>query len=201
MHLPSHAVLNLTALDQWATPEDRPFVLLGAILPDLPVLAFYFICRFFFGFSDDKIWKDLYYRDRWFNLFATFHSIPVTAGLCLLGVGLGVNWLALLGASMLLHNIVDLPIHANDAHRHFFPITNYRFKSPISYWNPRFWGRIVAAAELVLLMVCSFYLFPMLVTWWAKAVVVVANLIFVVCYGAFYLAGYGKELFQSMAPD
>ena len=201
MHLPTHAALNLTALDQWAAPQDRPAVLLGAVLPDVPVLAFYFVCRFFFGLSDEKIWKDVYYREPWFSLVALFHSIPLTGALCLAGIAAGSPWVALLGASMLLHNVADMPLHAKDAHRHFYPLSNYRFKSPISYWNPTFWGRIVAAGEVVLLAGCSLYLYPALVTTWAKGAVIFANILYVGCYVAFYLGPYGKRIFQSMAPD
>ncbi|MFB6350275.1 MAG: hypothetical protein ABEN55_22165, partial [Bradymonadaceae bacterium] len=171
------------------------------VMPDLPVLAFYFVCRFFFDLSDDEIWKDVYYQDRWFNVFATFHSIPLTAGLCGLGIALGSLPVALFGASMCLHNVVDLPLHANDAHRHFYPLSNYRFKSPISYWNPRYRGRIAAAGEMLILVVCSVYLFPALVTTWAKAALVVANLAYVVGYWAFYYGPYGDAVFGSIAPD
>ena len=201
MHLPTHAAVNLVALDQWSIPEQRPWVLLGAVMPDLPVLAFYFVCRFVLGMSDETIWKDVYYRDRWFNLFATFHSIPLTAGLSLLGVALASPGLALFGASMCLHNIADLPLHARDAHRHFFPFTNYRFKSPVSYWNPRFWGRVVAAGEVLLLAGCSVYLYPALVTTWAKGAVLFVNLLYVVAYLAFYFGPYGDRVFGSIAPD
>ncbi len=182
-------------------PEDRPIVLLGAVLPDLPVLAFYFVCRFILGLSDETIWKDVYYRDRWFNLFATFHSIPLTAGLCVLGVVVGTPWVALLGASMCLHNIADLPLHAKDAHRHFFPFSNYRFKSPISYWNPTHWGRVVAAGEMMLVVAGSVYLYPALITPWAKPVLVIVNVVYVVGYFAFYFGPFGDRVFGSMAPD
>ena len=201
MHLPSHALVNLTALEQWAEPHHRSMVVLGSVLPDLPVLGFYFVCRFVFGMSDETIWQDVYYRDRWFNVFAAFHSIPATGALCVAGYAAGVHWVAFLGASMLLHNIADLPLHADDAHRHFYPLSNYRFKSPISYWNPRYWGRIVAAFEILLLVACSVYMYPRFVTWWAKASVVTVNVVYVGCYAAFYLGPYGEKLFQSMAPD
>jgi len=179
----------------------RPWVFLGALMPDLPVLAFYFVCRFLLGLSDDEIWKDVYYRERWFNVFATFHSIPLTAAIAGIGLALGSPAMALFGASMCLHNIVDLPLHANDAHRHFYPLSNYRFKSPVSYWNPRHWGRIAAAGEMVVLAACSVYLFPALVTTWAKAALVFANIAYLVGYLAFYYGPYGDSVFGSIAPD
>lgn len=201
VHLPTHALVNLTALEHWTPPESRSAVLLGALMPDLPVLIFYFVCRFGLGFSDERIWQDIYYRDQWFNLFASFHSIPLTGTLLALGVGIGSHTLALFGASMLLHNLADLPLHAKDAHRHFYPLSNYRFKSPISYWNPTHWGRVTAAFESLLLLGCSAYMYPLLVNGWSKIALVVVNVAFVGGYLAVYWGRYGDHLFKSMSPE
>ena len=42
----------------------------------------------------------------------------------------GINWLIALFASMALHCFKDLPLHNDDAHRHFFPLSDWRFKQP-----------------------------------------------------------------------
>ena len=52
-------------------------------------------------------------------------------------------------ASMALHCLMDLPLHHDDAHRHFLPLSTWRFRSPISYWDPRHFGSLVAGAELL----------------------------------------------------
>jgi hypothetical protein len=43
----------------------------------------------------------------------------------------------------------DLPLHHEDAHRHFLPFTNWRFISPVSYWDPEYHGRIIAVIEIL----------------------------------------------------
>ncbi len=44
---------------------------------------------------------------------------------------------------------MDLPVHHDDGHRHFFPLSDWRFASPVSYWDPEHYGRIVGTAEAV----------------------------------------------------
>jgi len=55
----------------------------------------------------------------------------------------------LLLASASLHMLCDLPVHHDDGHRHFLPISNWRFESPVSYWDPEHFGLVFAALELI----------------------------------------------------
>lgn len=52
--------------------------------------------------------------------------------------------------SLLLHACADFPLHHDDAHRRFFPFSDYRFSSPVSYWDPRHHGAWGASVELAL---------------------------------------------------
>jgi hypothetical protein len=61
---------------------------------------------------------------------------------------------------MVLHHLEDLPLHGEDAHRHFWPLSNVRIFSPISYWDARSYGWLGSGIELVLLLAASGYL------WW-----------------------------------
>ena len=61
-------------------------------------------------------------------------------------------------ASMTLHCLADLALHREDAHGHLFPLSDWRFTSPVSYWDPAHYGLIFAACELVLVAVGSIWL-------------------------------------------
>jgi len=45
---------------------------------------------------------------------------------------------------------VYLPVHHDDGHRHFFPLSDWRFESPVSYWDPAHYGHIFLWIELLL---------------------------------------------------
>jgi phospholipid N-methyltransferase len=47
------------------------------------------------------------------------------------------------------HNLVDLGTHASDARPHLWPLTNRRWRSPVSYWERRAHGTPVLVAEHV----------------------------------------------------
>ncbi len=50
----------------------------------------------------------------------------------------------------LIHMASDFPVHAEDAHKHFWPISDWRFYSPFSYWDIRHFGRNVGLVETLL---------------------------------------------------
>jgi hypothetical protein len=50
---------------------------------------------------------------------------------------------------MIIHILGDFALHHHDAHRHLFPFSDWRFRSPISYWDPRYFGQIVGPLEAI----------------------------------------------------
>lgn len=120
----------------------------GAILPDAPMFGFYAYQRLVVGSSEREIWSTLYFQDSWQLFFDVFNSIPLMLVVIGLSTLCGARWGALLGASALLHLCFDLPLHHDDAHRHFLPLTEWRFASPVSYWDPKHFGFIFVWLEL-----------------------------------------------------
>jgi len=71
---------------------------------------------------------------------------------------MGKKGIAIFFASMFFHSLFDYPVHHDDAHAHFFPLTNYHFISPISYWNPAYHGMWIGLLEMATVLVGSIYL-------------------------------------------
>lgn len=59
--------------------------------------------------------------------------------------------------SMMIHAIIDFPVHAEDSHAEFRPFTSWTFNSPISYWDPKHYGNITGPI---------FSLSDLLITFW-----------------------------------
>ncbi|MEM9568834.1 MAG: hypothetical protein AAF974_11065 [Cyanobacteria bacterium P01_E01_bin.34] len=179
MNTPSHVIYNMA---MWGTERQRHRfpVFLGAIAPDVPIFAFYAIAKFA-GYSDSDIWRDLYFQSWVQDLLAPFHAIP------LIGLGVVIAWRRQAGTwlaffiSAMLHVLFDFPVHNSDAHRHFFPLSNYRFISPISYWDPDHYGRIIAPLELLSVLVLTLFLYRSVRSRWGRGLLVSVN--------AVYLAG------------
>jgi len=157
MNTPAHAILNLVVFRHHQTNISP--VLLGAILPDSPMFAFYFIEKFVRNLPEKTIWTQSYYNPFWQSFFDIFNSFPIILFLFVIALWLKNNWLQLLSKSMALHGLFDLPFHHDDGHRHFFPLSDWRFSSPVSYWDPNHYGQIFGICEALLVIVGSTILF------------------------------------------
>lgn len=148
MNTPAHVALNLALVPnrRWATFGLA--VLLGALLPDAPMFVFYAYHKFVAGTPEAVIWRQSYFRTQWQAFFDVFNSIPLIAFMGLAGVLIKSLFIEALALSMLLHCLLDFPLHNDDAHRHFFPFSDWRFESPVSYWDPRFYGDIFPAGRI-----------------------------------------------------
>ena len=92
-----------------------------------------------------------------------------------------------LGASMVLHHLADLPLHHDDAHQHFWPLSSVRFISPVSYWDVDHLGRLGATIELVLVLIASAYLLPRLSSRFSQGLLASTVALVAVAYGALVL--------------
>ncbi len=185
MNTQSHAIINVALLSRKATPHLHRYALIGAALPDLPMFIFFAVEAFILRHPQRLIWGERYFLSGWQNLFDIFNSIPLF--LILLGIGYWrkSNPLIICSLSLLLHAAGDFFLHQDDGHRHFFPLLQYRFHSPVSYWDPSYHGGIVSAIEILVTIGASVYLFPRLQSRFIKGALVFINLVSMLMYIGF----------------
>ena len=149
----AHIICNLVV--QSRSSESRIFaaVLVGAILPDLPIMLFYAWESLVMNSAESEIWSELYFLPAWQNFFDTFNSLPLIVVLLALGIYFKKQLISVLALSMALHVLLDLPFHHDDAHRHFFPFSDWRFFSPVSYWDPKYHGDIMHIVQIVIVII------------------------------------------------
>ena len=188
MNTPGHYILNLALLGKAIAPQYNLAIAVGAILPDVPIFVFYLVAKFVYKMPEGKIWSEAYYEPFWHNTVALFHSIPLAligAAICYFcGWQLGL----VLFVSMVCHSLLDLPVHHDDAHRHFFPFSDYRFISPFSYWDTSHHARIVAFIEMTLVIGVNPIIFGLLNSPWTKGIAVAIDLFYLWGYYRFYLS-------------
>ena len=155
MNTPSHCIINLTLLGKKHTLA----IIMGGFLPDSPLFIFYLLQKFYFKSSEQLIWSTLYYQSSWQLVFDLFHSIPLALAGLLISFYYRLSILIAFFASLILHSFADFPLHHNDAHRHFLPISQWRFESPISYWDPLHYGQIFGSLEILAVIISCFLLF------------------------------------------
>ena len=158
MNTPAHAVLNLLLLARDKDHRVKAAVVGGALIPDLAIVVFY-AWQLLLGTAENQIWSQEYYRPIWQAWIDVFNSVPLIVLAMLLCWHFRRYVLLALLASMLLHVFGDLPLHHDDAHRHFFPFSDWRYSSPISYWDPEHYGNQASLVEFSLVFAAAIFMY------------------------------------------
>ncbi len=184
MNTQSHAIINVALLSRKDKPHLHLYALLGGVLPDVPMFIFFGIETLILKHSQGKIWSEQYFLPQWQNIFDIFNSMPFI----LIALGIGYYFrserVTVFCWSMLLHCIADFFLHREDAHRHFFPFSQYTFISPISYWEPDHYGQIASVVEILAIIVASVFLYPRLQSRLSRGALVTVNVISMLVYTA-----------------
>jgi len=157
LHTPAHVATSLLIWRNAVNWKETLAVVAGAILPDASMFLFYGYQKAV-GSSEHQIWSTLYFADHWQLFFDVFNSIPIFLALAIVAHFTNRRILFLVVASALVHVLCDFPLHNDDAHRHFLPFTNWRFISPVSYWDRRHFGIYVIIIELAFSVLSCAYL-------------------------------------------
>lgn len=148
MNLATHVLMGMAA---YAPRGQRILAAAGAggALPDLPAIALELWAVAVGGHTPAEIYRGLYFSPTWQAILAPWHSFPVWAAA--LGAARWRRSPTLQAGAMagLLHLACDLPLHAAAPHRHLWPLSDWRFTSPVSSWHPDHFGHLVQPLELV----------------------------------------------------
>ena len=184
----SHAIINIAILSRQRKAHLHRYAFIGAVLPDLPMFLFFAVETFILRTPQRELWDTRYFMQEWQNFFDLANSIPLI--LMLLGIGyylLNSEKITVLAWSMLIHCGFDFFLHNDDAHHHFFPLSDFAFESPVSYWDAEHYGHIAAPIEVFATLAVSVYLFRRLHTPASRWVLVAVNLFTVVAHSVFTL--------------
>ncbi|MHA7900519.1 MAG: cobalamin biosynthesis protein CobQ [Henriciella sp.] len=145
MNTIAHMVIASAALTRPEMPRRNWIVLAGAFVPDASMFVFFAWSRLQ-GWTDEETWNVQYWTEPWQSLGAMSNSFVVFGALLAIAVLRKWPLVGMFCAAALIHVACDFPLHADDAHRHFWPLTDWRFVSPISYWDPGsngLWGGVI----------------------------------------------------------
>ncbi len=166
----SHILMGAALTSRsWFRPYQLALAWAGGFMPDFSIFLMVVYSRFA-GISGAALWdkpNGLYWQEPWQFYSALSNSffiwgLVLLAGFALFrfsarfkALGLGV---LIFSGGYFLHICVDFITHADDAHVQFWPFSEWRFHSPISYWQREYYGRIVSLFELVMGLLLVIYL-------------------------------------------
>lgn len=161
----SHAIFT-AALGQKATANRSNLFafVAGSVMPDLPLILLTAI-----SMLSTPTWaegmKKMHSTYETDALWIALHNLPhslVALGLMAAFAGaLSRRWRTLLlwfVAGAALHSVVDILTHAGDGPMFLYPLSGFRFDSPVSYWDPAYYGRAFTRLEYLLDVILALYL-------------------------------------------
>ena len=145
--------------------------MLGAFAPDFSLYAMVGVSLFVLGVPAQTVFRDYYYSDTWQSVFAVDNSF-VLWGL-LLGLAMWRGWrlVAVFASAALLHLALDFPLHTHDARPHFWPVSDWVFYGPVSYWDNRAYAGVVRPVEVGLSILFSVVLFRRFANWGVRVLI------------------------------
>lgn len=139
----------------------------GGLTPDLPMFIIVAGLRMT-GYPVQEIFDRLYWEPWWQIANSIGHSFLLWGALTFGAFAVlsrrgsagfpramsptgGIAPLVLaFSGSALLHSLIDFLVHRDDAHMQFWPLSDWRFRSPVSYWDANHYGNWFGLFEALL---------------------------------------------------
>jgi hypothetical protein len=196
MNTQTHLLVAAALFAKPDRPKRNIALIIGALLPDAAIFAL-FGWAVLTGVPQSELWGRIYFSEPMLTFTAIGNSAPLYAAIALAAWAYA-RWradrplpvlptLCVLGLAALSHLALDLPVHVDDAHPHFWPLTNWRFRSPVSYWDGNFHARWVMLAELITALGLLALLWRRFMAHWVRAILLLAGLAYIAVPAFWYL--------------
>jgi len=168
LNTPAHLLLGTAAFGNPARRYTTAAALIGSLAPDISLYLLVGIALFIQQISPQVVFGELYFSDEWQQIFAVDNSFLIWGAVLALGLWWRRHWLIAFCAAGLLHLATDFALHNEDARMQFWPLTDWMFRSPFSYWDRRFGAAWIGPLEVVvsgLMLVILWRRYP---GWWLR---------------------------------
>ena len=173
MNTPSHMLIGAAVCTRPLAPATLIAALAGGLAPDLPMFAMVLWATRVVGVPEHEVFSTLFFSETWQSVFAIGHSFFVWGGLLALAVWCRQIILRAFAGAGLLHALADFLTHHDDARRQFWPVSDWVFRSPVSYWDARFYGNVFGLFEVALVVTLAAFLCWRLARWRERLLVLV----------------------------
>lgn len=171
MNTPAHLIVAAAVFARPHKPAVTCAAIVGGFLPDVSLYALAAWSLFVQGNSAQHVFDIQYFSSEWQQIFAVDNSFFVWSLVIATGLLLRIHWMWALGGAGFLHLCLDFPLHHDDARQHFWPVTDWVFQSPLSYWDRKHYGDIVSLLEIGLCIACLIFLWSRFETKFARVLI------------------------------
>ncbi|MEO0911906.1 MAG: cobalamin biosynthesis protein CobQ [Pseudomonadota bacterium] len=150
MQTPTHLLVAAACFARPGQKKRNAASLIGAFLPDASLYFMVLLNGVIRGFPMERVFGESYFHPFWQRVFAIDNSVFVWLFCLILGAVFRSAIAVVFACAGLLHILFDFPLHHDDGRAHFWPLSDWIFESPVSYWDPQAYGWFVAPVELAL---------------------------------------------------
>jgi hypothetical protein len=150
MNTPTHLIIGAAAFAKPGAPWITVAALTGALFPDLSLYLLAGWHLFVLDVAPRVVFGQLYYSESWQSVFAVDNSFIVWGVLLAIAAALRKPVLIAFTGAAFLHLLFDFPLHNHDARQHFWPVSDWVFISPVSYWDSAHYGNFAGPVEMIL---------------------------------------------------
>jgi hypothetical protein len=159
----------------------------GSLAPDLPAFMLVWWAGPVQGVDRRIIFRELYFSDAWQAVISPSHSVVVWLAVLAVAAAVKSGWWRIVACAGLLHLAFDFPAHASDPHRHLWPLSDWRFHSPLSYWERGHYRGYVQAVEIGLALASIVVILMRQRDWLLRGGAVAMVLVYAIQMGLFAL--------------
>ena len=149
MNTPAHLIFGAALFARPNKPKVNAAAIIGGLFPDLSLYLLVGWHLIIVQNDPRYVFDVLYFSTTWQAIFAIDNSFVIWGGILALGIWLRCQWIWVFAASALIHLLFDFLLHNDDARRHFWPLSDWVFVSPLSYWDDDHHGALVGGMEMV----------------------------------------------------
>lgn len=149
MNTPAHLIFGAAIFARPNKPKVNAAAIIGGLFPDFSLYFLVFWSRFVAKNDFSYIFDVQYFSTTWQAVFAIDNSFILWGIVLSVGLWMRRDWIWVLAGSALIHLLFDFLLHHDDARRHFWPLSDWVFVSPLSYWDDDHHGALVGGMEMV----------------------------------------------------
>ena len=165
MNTPAHLLIGAAVMGRSGQRNLIWAALLGALLPDASLYVLAGTSLYLLNVPAHLVFGELYYSELWQTVFAVDNSIILWGALLAFALWRRIQWAVALTGAALLHLALDFPLHHDDGRAHFWPLTDWIFESPLSYWDRGHGAGWVAPIEAAAAMIAAISLWARKMGW------------------------------------
>ena len=177
VNTPAHIILAMAALGKPDRKKITLWAAFGGLAPDLSLFALVGTSLFVLDIPSERVFGELFFSESWQRVFAYDNSFILWGIVAAAALWSRRQSFIVFAAGAYLHLIFDFLLHHDDARRQFWPLTNWVFRSPFSYWDPAFYGNIINPIEVAGSLVLVAYMLWRFQSWTVRGLALILGLL------------------------